>query len=251
MLKIVKKLASISPKSLHHGAVSNHLYARVTDDSPDGTPLAQLIGAGAFSSDSDKYVSDSTPSQTGSIGNPAMVRLNRNSGDIHDNALLQMSPNANFGVLKTTNLHKIDEAYSALTRGLAKDARLFIVVGVDPYELPKSSLANNAVIQVASQFNFLESTGTHRTKTEDYVDDRSQGSRASLAVPSSLIIRDAQYAGASNDPNHSTFGTLSGYENGCFRPSIDRKHPGKYISVLGHLEGLNILIQGWVRSAHW
>jgi hypothetical protein len=44
-----------------------------------------------------------------------------------------------------------------------------IAKGIDALILPKSNLARNAIVQVASQFNFLESKTPHHSKITEYI----------------------------------------------------------------------------------
>ena len=81
----------------------------------------------------------------------------------------------------------------------------YLVHGVDALLLgnAKSWLLWGGVQQVASQFNGLEAPSSAHAKLATYRTDRTQGPRASLACPASLIQRDRSYR--HNDPNRAFF----------------------------------------------
>ena len=93
--------------------------------------------------------------------------------------------------IKSTTVHKIDKEYNKLVKISSSSTGNFIIVkGVNVLEIAKSRLANDSIMQVASQFNFLESTNTNYMDITKYIHDKTQGPLASIASLEALILRD-------------------------------------------------------------
>lgn len=93
--------------------------------------------------------------------------------------------------LKSTTVHKIDKEYNKLVKIHSSSTGNFIIVkGVNVLEIAKSRLAIDSIMQVASQFNFLESTNTNYMDITKYIHDKTQGPLASIASLEALILRD-------------------------------------------------------------
>lgn len=125
--------------------------------------------------------------------------------------------------------------------GSGADHRLSVklIKGVDALKLTAlpHELIDNSVIQVASQFNFLESPSSKYSETTNYIYDRTQGPRSSLLFPGSLLTRDENMK--DNDAGSIFFN--SSYNNGYFEPrncSLE-----DYLSYKINIEYLRILIQ--------
>ena len=115
-----------------------------------------------------------------------------------------------------------------------------VVFGVDALNLASMDIARNGVLQVASQFNFLESPSNEYTPISLYYSDRTQGPMASLSAPLSLVMRDNTLS--ENDPGF--FGENFQYKNGYYEPSNDRKKLfEEYCFINNHINNLPILIQ--------
>ena len=93
--------------------------------------------------------------------------------------------------LKSTTVHKIDKEYNKLIKISSNLYVNFIIVkGVNVLEIAKSKLAIDSIMQVASQFNFLESTNTNYMDITNYIYDKTQGPLSSIASLEALILRD-------------------------------------------------------------
>jgi hypothetical protein len=123
-----------------------------------------------------------------------------------------------------------------------KNAKL--VFGIDSLKLASMDFAKNGVLQVASQFNFLESTTDNYTPISGYISDPTQGPRASLSVPISLAARDLEFR--NKDLNSSLFETIPGakYKGGYYEPSFDTKQAAiEYGMISKRISELLILAQ--------
>jgi len=123
-------------------------------------------------------------------------------------------------------------------------ASFCIVKGVDALILPKSPLAHDAIVQVASQFNFLESENEYHNNIQNYINDRTQGPRASLGVLSALLLRDACFR--SSDQNSAFFSGIDCYKSGYFMPyKLSNQQQQKNIlnGLRRKIDELNILAQ--------
>jgi hypothetical protein len=97
--------------------------------------------------------------------------------------------------LKSTTVHKIDEEYNKLIKISSKSSINFIIVkGVNVLEIAKSRFAIDSIMQIASQFNFLESTNTNYMDITNYIYDKTQGPLSSIASLEALILRDNSVA---------------------------------------------------------
>ena len=93
--------------------------------------------------------------------------------------------------LKSTTVHKIDKEYNKLIKISSKPSVNFIIVkGVNVLEIAKSKLAIDSIMQVASQFNFLESINTNYMDITNYINDKTQGPLSSITSLEALILRD-------------------------------------------------------------
>uniref|UniRef100_A0A6C0CQB2 Uncharacterized protein n=1 Tax=viral metagenome TaxID=1070528 RepID=A0A6C0CQB2_9ZZZZ len=94
------------------------------------------------------------------------------------------------------------------------------VFHVDALQLGASRRARNGILQVASQFNFLESMSPRYSPVIDYITDRTQGPRASLGSLAALLQRDQAF-GQGHEPQTIFDSTLIGadiYEGGYLMP---------------------------------
>lgn len=122
-------------------------------------------------------------------------------------------------------------------------SRFMIVVGVDAKLLPESKLANNAVLQVASQFNFLESKTTKYTAITEYSHDVTQGPQASIGSLAALILRDMRFK--DRDPQTIFSDTADAYEGGYFMPyRLDGQQQSDFLNHLDkNINSLRVLAQ--------
>jgi len=130
--------------------------------------------------------------------------------------------------IKSTTVDKIDREYKKLVKISSSSTGNFIIVkGVNVLEIAKSRLAIDSIMQVASQFNFLESANTNYMDITKYIYDKTQGPLASIASLEALILRDNAVA------NQKILGQQNGifkdipyiYKNGYFEPW--KIHDGK------------------------
>ena len=93
--------------------------------------------------------------------------------------------------LKSTTVDKIDREYNKLVKISSSFTTNFIIVkGVNALEIARSKFVINSIIQVASQFNFLESANTNYMDITNYINDKTQGPLLSIASLEALILRD-------------------------------------------------------------
>ena len=105
---------------------------------------------------------------------------------IYENKIVKASKK-----LKSTTVHKIDKEYNKLVKiHSSSNVNFIIVKGVNVLEIAKSKLAIDSIMQVASQFNFLESANTNYMDITKYIHDKTQGPLASIASLEALILCD-------------------------------------------------------------
>jgi hypothetical protein len=125
-----------------------------------------------------------------------------------------------------------------------ESATFHIVQGVDALILSSSDkYAENSIIQVASQFNFLESKTENYTGIEKYIEDQTQGPRASLGSLAALMIRDFYFR---DKDNNADFFIFSGcYSGGYFMPYLKNKTEQNriYRALKTNIGNLRILAQ--------
>ena len=107
--------------------------------------------------------------------------------------LLHSSPRIYFlSPLRPFSLIEVEAEFGRFLRRLQFPGKLAFhcVEGVDVQKIPHSPFSRFGVLQVAGQFNFLTSQQPERTPIPGYLDDDTQGSRASLNFLSLLLVRD-------------------------------------------------------------
>jgi len=98
-------------------------------------------------------------------------------------------------IIYPTNIEIIDNYYKfniSQIKQVNLETQFIFVLRAESFEIPKSelSLNNNTIIQVASQYNFLESKYPRYSNISDYFTDNTQGPDSSLSCLSALILRD-------------------------------------------------------------
>ena len=163
---------------------------------------------------------------------------------IYENKIVKASKK-----LKSTTVHKIDKEYNKLVKiHSSSNVNFIIVKGVNVLEIAKSKLAIDSIMQVASQFNFLESANTNYMDITKYIHDKTQGPLASIASLEALILRDNAIA------KQKILGQQDGifkdipniYKNGYLMPwkIRDRKEKEKILQKITKNKGkLEILAQ--------
>lgn len=91
--------------------------------------------------------------------------------------------------IQSSMLSTVEEQYAKLPKNSGTHT-VKAVQGVDAKMFPLSRYAKNAIQQVASQFNFLESTGPNYMPLIGYVSDKTQGPQASIGALEALVKRD-------------------------------------------------------------
>ena len=131
-------------------------------------------------------------------------------------------------------------------------ARVVIVYGFDIMECPKAVLFEDAISQVASQFNFLESMGPNYSDITTYLRDPTQGPRASLPCLSSLIIRDHLFKPDGLQSAQILFrNSQEHYKNGYLELFKYNGFLEEYYNYLkSNIDSLNIFAQ-WGIPEYW
>jgi hypothetical protein len=126
--------------------------------------------------------------------------------------------------LKDTTVGDIDDTYRSLFKAVTSSTgtATFTIVGpiIDALVAPRSKLMDDSIVQVASQFNYLESMDSEYTEITQYYRDNTQGPRASVASLEALILRDAAIkpTGAEKLGQQPVFNGISWYRNGYLTP---------------------------------
>lgn len=97
---------------------------------------------------------------------------------------------------KTWTTEQIDAAYNDMIKLHPADASLtkanFVLVkGVGVNYLHEAPLGKDSILQLASQFNYLESPGTHKVPVSDYLGDHTQGPQGSIEAAAAALHRTA------------------------------------------------------------
>ena len=96
--------------------------------------------------------------------------------------------------LKQFSIKDIDELYDKLTEGnLGNSKETFVLkTGIDALELYEHA-SDGAIVQVASQFNALESAESYFSPVKEWINDHTQGPRASLQAVIASKHRESAY----------------------------------------------------------
>jgi hypothetical protein len=123
-----------------------------------------------------------------------------------------------------------------------------IIIGVDAFLFGRGrpEFVTNSLFQVASQFNFLESTNTEHMPLRRYAWDRTQGPRASLGCPGMLALRNAAFKHVEDLEVQPFFAPLrAAYSRGYFCPRLlaagDEESALRHVSE--HWRDLRVLAQ--------
>lgn len=181
------------------------------------------------------------------LGNGAKYKYTGSSKYTDEKTLMEIQKEWKPSQLQSHTLREIRSLSNIPTsivphnRALSK-LQYYIIKGIDALKIQDlpSAIMKNPVIQVASQFNFLESQTPEYSEPIEYFNDYTQGPRSSLAFPMALLDRDHTFK--SYVRNASKFGMLSKYyKGGYFTPeSISIKD---YFSCQRSLDDMEILIQ--------
>jgi hypothetical protein len=120
----------------------------------------------------------------------------------------------------------------------------FTIVGpfIDGKYALKSKLARNSIVQVASQFNFLESQSSEYTEIILYPHDPTQGPGSSMASLEALILRDAAIKPPARDGElqelgkQPIFNGISWYENGYLMPDTPGLTEQELLAAADHID---------------
>lgn len=156
----------------------------------------------------------------------------------------------------TWSLAEIESAFNEAIKGLASGPAaalptFTLVKGISVSYLHEYPLGRDSVVQLASQFNFLESPSTHRVPVSDYLSDPTQGPRGSMEAAAAALHRTAAEL-RGRLPN-ALFDVLEGdvslfYRNGYLEPRKLAPEGLKTVNALvkKNLQRMTILPQ-WVR----
>ena len=102
-------------------------------------------------------------------------------------------------ILEGTPIACIEERFRQRAKQRVGGASFYIVHGVDAKLLPLAPSVHHAVVQVASQFNFLEPLGQEHmpilhTDLQCF-EEMTQGPQAFLASRGALVVRDHAFQG--------------------------------------------------------
>jgi hypothetical protein len=165
------------------------------------------------------------------------VALEHDAGDLVDVPPTTKQPESI--VVATVAALKKAVAVEATQKG---KATFTVVQGMDAREIGKYARDDRFggsnvvhVQQIASQFNFLESTNAHYMPISIYHDDKTQGPLASLACPRALVERDAWIRGAFHD-GQETQGpylqpTLRNFTDSAYPDGSDGAYRGGYLEM--------------------
>ena len=146
--------------------------------------------------------------------------------------------------LRAVSLADIRQIYRTISGGRA--AAVSIVKGVDAFRFGegKPMYVDDSMLQVASQFNFLESTTPNHMPLKDYAADRTQGPQASLGCPGMLAQRNAVFKHAGDQPFFEAFPAYV-YRGGYFMPSkfLDQELQAAFARLSEHSGEFKVLAQ--------
>jgi hypothetical protein len=159
----------------------------------------------------------------------------------------------NAPALPTWNLLSIDEAFlAAKTKTPPESAAtlptFFLVKGLSVNYLHDYPQGKNAILQLASQFNFLESPSTSKTNVLNYLGDYTQGPQGSIEAAAAALHRTALEG--EGKLLHALHNVLSGdvsayYTNGYFEPHkiSDAEQNNLLTHIKANLKKMTILPQ--------
>lgn len=231
----------ILPKYYHGKNMSNNkLYVSPSASSAAATSLKKLV--------TEAYVPELSPIIKNNIIDVNLLYPNtvsvKDKIKGYEQKILQASKK-----LKSTTVDEIDKEYNKLVKiSITPPANFIIVKGVNALEIARSKLVIDSIIQVASQFNFLESINVNYMDITNYINDKTQGPQLSIASLEALILRDNSVA------KQKILGQQDGifknipniYKNGYLIPWIipDSKEKNKILKQLTKNKGkLEILAQ--------
>ena len=102
----------------------------------------------------------------------------------------------NLSAPPTFSIKEINKLYNELVAQIPrgenlKKAKFIFVTGVGINYLHEAALAKEAFVQLASQFNYLESPGTEKTTVQSYLGDKTQGPMGSIEAAAAALHRTA------------------------------------------------------------
>lgn len=209
------------------------------------------IGVNRYNDPSTGLKAKRTPKSTGAGRGPNWINdtFGKNEDTIINEFKLLEAP-------KTFSVEQINKAYDELVRDFPADtsikkAKFVLVKGLNVNYLHEAPLGKNSIVQLASQFNYLESPGSFKTTVASYLSDHTQGPMGSIEAAAAALHRTAaEDAGKLPHalsrflpPNHSGY-----YRNGYLElwkiPTTFDTHP-VYDVIRTNLSKLLILPQ-WV-----
>lgn len=157
--------------------------------------------------------------------------------------------------LRTWDLSSIDEAFIRAKVKTPPEATptlptFFLVKGLSVNYLHDYPQGKNAILQLASQFNFLESPSTAKINVLNYLGDYTQGPQGSIEAAAAALHRTALEG--KGKLVHALHNVLSGdvsayYRNGYFEPHkiSDAEQNNLLANIKANIKKMTILPQ-WV-----
>lgn len=95
----------------------------------------------------------------------------------------------------TWSIEEIDNLYAQVTAGFdsnnAPAPSFNLVRGLSVNYLQDAPMGKNAIVQLASQYNYLESPGSHVIAVSQYLGDNTQGPQGVIEALAATLFRDA------------------------------------------------------------
>jgi hypothetical protein len=150
----------------------------------------------------------------------------------------------------TWTVDEINLAYQHITanhtRNLAEKAHFILVKGVGISGLHRTKLGQNSIVQLASQFNYLESPSSDITDVSNYIFDWTQGPLGAIEAAAATLHRHAAVTSSKlAHALHNVFNKNPHYKNGYLSLSSLSKETKKHLlkNVNENIGKLEILPQ--------
>jgi hypothetical protein len=156
----------------------------------------------------------------------------------------------------TWNLASIDQAFNEAIKRAPSAAKMQVptftlVKGLSINYLHEYPWGKDSIVQLASQFNFLESPSTNKIPVSAYLTDSTQGPQGSIEAAAAALHRTS--AEAAGKLPHALSGVFEGdssayYRNGYFEPGkLSTKARGEVLAIVRKNLGKLTILPQWVR----
>ena len=168
-------------------------------------------------------------------------------------ALQTAISHGNLPPLQTWTVDAIGAAYRAIAVPAAARAPEFILVsGVGISGLHASIYGQDAVVQLASQFNYLESPDNHVVPVSKYPNDRTQGPLGVVEAAAATLHRHAAVTHPTQPLPHALQNVIPAgapYQYGYFEPKYAANQSALLEHIKANIGKLSILPQWVVNEA--